>query len=377
MKICFLADGASIHTHRWVTPLIDRGYAVHVASYRPISHGVPGAEFVDLTKLSNTRKFRFLSWAWWLRGYLADLNPDILHAHQIQAAGWLGAMSRFHPFIVSSWGSDLLIEPHKSVLRRTLVRSVLKTSDRLIVPSRLVAQAAYDLGYPTSKTHLIPWGVETDIFRPNPDDRSATRQQLGFFPDTKVILSPRSLARLYNHDILLEAISALRSRIPNVLLVLLRYNIDPLTATRLEAQVTELGLEQHVRWLSPQTSAELAQLYRAADVVASIPSSEGYGFTVYEAMAAGCPTLITDLPVYTDELVDGVHTLKVPVRDVVATSQRLYQLLTDDSLARKLHARALDIAQAHNVSQRISQADALYRELTKQHAGQCPVGEAH
>jgi glycosyltransferase involved in cell wall biosynthesis len=291
----------------------------------------------------------------------------VLHAHQIQAAGWLGAMSGFHPLVVSSWGSDILVDPHKSVLRRTLVRIVLRASDRLIIPSQPMALAADALRYPKDRMRFIPWGVETDVFRPMPADRTETRQRLGIDPDVKVIFSPRGLAPVYNQDVLLNAVHGLIVRFPDVLLLLLRFNVDRQVAARLEAMVATLGLDKHVRWLPPQTPAEMAQLDRMADVVVSIPSTEGYGFSAYEAMAAGCPTLVSDLPVFAGELVDGVHTLKVPVRDVSATRQRLGEILGDDALRQTLRQRAFEVVRTHSVSLRVDEAELLYKELCGRH----------
>ena len=255
MKICLLANAASVHTRRWIDPLLDRGYHIHVVSYAPVADSIPGVDLVDLTKLTNVPKARFLYWAWWLRRYLADLQPDVLHAHQIQAAGWLGAMSGFHPLVVSSWGSDILVDPQRSIFRRTLVRLVLHASDRLIVPSQLMVQAANDLGYPKAKLRFIPWGVETDVFRSKPADSFATRQRLGIDPGTKVILSPRGLAPVYNQDVLLDAVQGLLSRFPDILLLLLQFNVDQRVAAGLEATVAALGLDQQVRWLPPQIPA--------------------------------------------------------------------------------------------------------------------------
>lgn len=363
MKICFLANGSSVHTQRWILPLRDLGHRIHLVSYARVLEAIPGVETVDLTRRTNAPKLRFVAWAWWLRQYLARIQPDVLHAHQVQAAGWLGAMSRYHPFVVSGWGSDILVEPHKSWLRRMLVNRVLQASDRLIVPSQPMAHAAIKLGYPAAKLRYIPWGIEAEVFCPTPMDRLATRRRLGVEEDAKVILSPRGIAPVYNQDILLEAIHSLPGRFPNLLLLLLRFNVDPSTAARLEAKVTALGLDPYVRWLPPQTPAEMAQLYRMADVVVSIPSSEGYGFSVYEAMAAGCPTLISDLPVFAVELTDGVHALKTPVRDVIATRERLRRLLNDTVLGQTMRQEAFAVVQAHHVSRRVAAAEALYREL--------------
>lgn len=363
MKLCIIANAASVHTRRWIAPLLECGYRVHLVSYACCSDSIPSVEITDLTRLTNAPKARFFVWAWWLRRYIKNIEPDVLHAHQIQAAGWLGAMSRFHPLVVSSWGSDLLLEPHKSMFRHALVQWVLRVSDQLIVPSTLMVRAAKELGYPEAKLRCIPWGVETEVFNSAPMDHMETRLRLGIDAHTKVILSPRGIAPVYNHDVLIEAVHDLTERFPSLVLLMLRFNVDPHVSARLESMIAEFNLDRHVRWLPPQTPSEMAQLYRMADVVVSIPSSEGYGFSVYEAMAAGCPTIISDLPVFNDELIDGVHTLKVPVRNPTATRQRLAELLDDATLRQILREQAFEVVKPHDVSHRVAATEEMYREL--------------
>jgi glycosyltransferase involved in cell wall biosynthesis len=366
VDLCYIADANSIHAKRWIEPFVRRGYNVHLLSYATIERRWSGVELVDLTRITNARKLRFVYWGWWIRRYLRRLQPDVLHAHQVQAAGWLGAMANYHPFIVSGWGSDILVEPHKSAFRRMLVKAVLWQCDRLTVPSQLMYDEAQSLGVTDAKLRLIPWGIETDIFRPTPNDHAATRTQLGIELDARVVLSSRKVSPLYNHDIILEAINAIRTKVPKLRLIQLCVNVDPVYLAKLKQVSTEYQLDGIVHWLPRQESiSDIARLYRMSDAVVSIPSSEGYGFTVYEAMASGCPTLISDLPVFKDELVDGFHTLKVPVRDAARTGQALVDLLVDDDLRRQLRHNALILCQEKGVRKRIEQTEALYQELVQ------------
>ena len=204
MKLCFIADANSIHTYRWLNPFIERGHQIYLLSYKPVKQSWTGLEeLIDLTQLTNVKKARFAYWGWWIRRYVRQIKPDILHAHQITGAGWLGAMANYHPFVVSAWGSDILIEPHKSAFRRLLLKSVLNRCDQLTLPSQLMYNAAQNVGVPDKKLNLIPWGVETDIFKPVPDDRLATRRRFGIDSDAKIILSPRGISNLYNIDVLI------------------------------------------------------------------------------------------------------------------------------------------------------------------------------
>jgi glycosyltransferase involved in cell wall biosynthesis len=244
-----------------------------------------------------------------------------------------------------------------------LVNLVLHRCDHLTVPSQAMYEAAQQLGFPTERLHLVPWGVDTETFQPAPNDRPHTRQALGLPLDAPVVLCPRAVARLYNLDILLTAAKAILPQYPDLCLVMVRFNVVAEHLTLLERQIAEEELQAHVLWLPAQeTEADMARLYRMADVVVSIPSWEGYGSTVYEAMACGIPTIISDLPVFRQELIDGVHALKVPVRDAALTGQALARLLTDCSLRQTLVENGLQICQRTSVQSRIAQVEALYQQ---------------
>jgi glycosyltransferase involved in cell wall biosynthesis len=363
MRLCFIADADNVHTRRWVTPLIERGHATAVYSYKPVTRPWDGVELTDLTQLATVPKVRFAFWGLWLRQRIRAWRPDVLHVHQLQGAGWLGVLAGFRPMVASAWGSDLLVEPGKSRLRRWLVEAVMRRSAVLTVPSTVLREAALALGVDERKVRVVPWGVETAVFRPEPDDRVETRRALGIPQDAPVVLSVRRLTSLYNHDVALEAVARTVRAVPRLRYVILRFTPDPGHAEEVEATVARLGLADVVQWIEGGQSMErMAQLYRASDATLSIPSSEGYGSSVYEAMASGCPVVMSDLPVFA-HLRDKAEALKVPVRDVARTSDALVRALLDHALAGRLRENALRIAAGHSVEARVEAAERIYRDL--------------
>jgi glycosyltransferase involved in cell wall biosynthesis len=365
MKLCFIANANNVHTYRWIAPLIQQKHTIYLVSPKPIERHWPGVEqAVDLTEIYNRPKSRFVYWGWWIRRYLQQINPDIVHSHQLVGPSWLAVMANYHPFVASAWGSDILVEPHKSALRRILLKLVLDRSDRLTVPSQLMYDAARSLGVPAAKVHLIPWGIETETFRPEPADREVTRGELGIPSNTTVVLCSRALSSLYNIDIAIEACKTVAENGRNVCLVLIRYHVNQDYFAELKELVHRHSLEQSVVWLPPRkTPREMSKLYRMADVTISIPSSEGYGSTVFEAMACGCPTIISNLPMFQNELQHQIHTLKVSVRDVNQTVNALENLLDNERLRRDLRDNGLRVARDMGVENRIRQTTELYDQF--------------
>lgn len=365
MNLLYIANANSIHTRRWIEPFVERGHNVHLLSYKSVDRPINDVNLVDLTEILNIPKARFVFWGWWVKRYIHRLQPDILHAHQVQAAGWLGAIAEYHPFVINGWGSDILVEPHRSPLRKLLTKLVLRRCDKLIVPSQHLYDSAKALGACDSILQLIPWGIDTQVFRPPSNGASVIRQELGIPPKAKVVLCPRGILPVYNIDIVIEAIYALiTTQNLELKLILLLKGVDQSYLSTLEQAISASELEDNVIWLPFQESrSSMAKLYQISDAVISIPSSEGYGLTVYEAMATGCPTLISDLPVFAKELVNEIHTLKVPVRDVTQTVQSLHRLLTDSKLQQRLQKNGFRIVQEKSIEERIEATNDLYEEL--------------
>jgi glycosyltransferase involved in cell wall biosynthesis len=109
----------------------------------------------------------------------------------------------------------------------------------------------------------------------------------------------------------------------------------------------------------------LPEIYRAADVVVSIPASDSSPRSVWEALACGRPVVVSDLPWARDELAPGGRALLAPL-DAESVSQAIGRVLDDDALASGLgaagHAFALAELDPTACTARIG---ALYRSVVE------------
>src|SRR5215217_5177500 len=66
---------------------------------------------------------------------------------------------------------------------------------------------------------------------------------------------------------------------------------------------------------------------------------EGFGIVLLEAMAAGLPVVVYDLPVFQEFLKDGEHGYVVAINDHAQMANRLLDLLQNDSLRHEISNR--------------------------------------
>jgi glycosyltransferase involved in cell wall biosynthesis len=90
----------------------------------------------------------------------------------------------------------------------------------------------------------------------------------------------------------------------------------------------------------------MASYYQAADVCVSVPSSDSSPRSVWEAMACGCPVVVSDLPWVRELITPDREAIVVPV-EAHAVAAGLRRVLGDDTFAAGLAGRGRALAAAH------------------------------
>jgi len=150
MKILLLADPASSHVVKWANGLHEKGLEVSifgVSAYDPTQYNdgikidlftIP--QFIKWQTIGNFLKATYLLALPRLRKKIKKFKPDIVHAHSVSSYGLLGALSGFHPFAASVWGSDIYNFPQKSDFFKKIIVYNLKKADMIFSTSKVMAE---------------------------------------------------------------------------------------------------------------------------------------------------------------------------------------------------------------------------------------------
>ena len=371
MKLCFIANADSIHTIRWVNYFAQQGHQVSLITDKPASVWARTTlsstiTLYDLTEYVNIRKIRYLLWLPTIKRLLKQIRPDVLHAHNISGAGWLGAFSGYHPFIITSHGSDLMLLSQKSWAHRTLSLYALHKVDHLSCVSKALQEKAISFGVPANKLTLIDLGIDTAIYYPAKDVKQL-RFKLGL-KNAPVILSIRAIQKIYNPLDIINAIPFILKKIPAAQFVIFTYNADAAMLVQLQDIIHGMGVTQSVHFVDKlSTEPEIADYYRAADVVVSVPLSDGTPKSVQESMACGAVPVLSDLPALHEWVQHEQEVLFVPTGENNALGKAITRLLTDGLLRQELSTNGINlIRQQFDSRIWMHRNEEMYKEIVEE-----------
>ncbi len=337
LRICVLGDLDGLHTQEWLRYFVQRGHDVHGVSYyapaRPLEgvrvHALravlpqkdglsfrrrmrPGATArlaqrlpIGLQRFANLVRYRRAG----LRRTVEEIAPDVLHAHYLVEHGLYGTAAGFRPYVVSAWGSDVLVEPQRSALNRALARFTLRRATLATANNRhMLREMVLKLGIERAYAQHIVLGVSRGFLEGAPASVNALPPEQGRSP---IVISTRSLdAPLYNIDVVLRAMARVRQTLPDArLLVVGEGRLRP----ELEALAQRLGLGDGVTFTGFVSLEELRRLLAGAEVFVSVPSSDGTSVALLQAMGAGSFPVVSDLPSQEELVEQGVRGFRVPV----------------------------------------------------------------
>jgi len=208
-------------------------------------------------------------------------------------------MLQDRPFVThfhGPWALESGVETNKSLAvkaKKWLETKVYQRSQQFIVLSQTFRDLLHqEYAIPLDKITIIPGAVDIDRFN-IPTAKNEARDKLGWSADRPIMFCVRRLAKRMGLENLVAAMQIVCQQYPHALLYLA--GKGELTST-LQAQITELGLDDNVNLLGYVADEELPLCYRAADFsLVPTVALEGFGLIVIESLAAGTPVLGTPI----------------------------------------------------------------------------------
>jgi phosphatidylinositol alpha-1,6-mannosyltransferase len=222
---------------------------------------------------------------------------------------------------------------------RQALRRIGDTTDVLTYVSKYTRTRFAAAFGPMAGLELLPSGVDTELFKPDPGAREEIRRRHDLGDRPTVVCVSRLVPRK-GQDMLIRTLPELRKRVPDVVLLLVGGGPYRKHLTQL---VADLGVEDNVVITGSVPWQELPAHYVAGDVFAMPARTRGKGLDVealgivyLEASASGLPVVGGNSGGAPEAVRDEVTGHVVDGRDVDQLRETLAALLADPVRARRM-----------------------------------------
>jgi glycosyltransferase involved in cell wall biosynthesis len=304
---------------------------------------------------------RGLGWLGRLRSLIRREGIDLVHAHSpVAAAGARlvagsrtrivytehNVWTRYHPATYAANLASFSRNDHVFAVSEMVRRSVRYPGPLRLLPMPPVETLHHGLD-PVAAT---PPAGETP--------RDTVLAELGIPADVQVVGSVANFKAAKDHATLLRAAALVHRTAPKVRFVLVGQGPLEADTRRLAA---ELGLHEAVAFAGFRTDVQ--RLVGAFDVFTLASAYEGLPIALIEAMALGCPAVVTRVGGTPEVVDDGVQGLLVPPRDPAALAGGLLRLLGDHDLRVSMGLAARSRALDFDIRKAVHRMEQIYAGL--------------
>jgi L-malate glycosyltransferase len=363
MRIAYLTNSIVIHDYRFLSKISEAGHELFLftfhdldnpdlADYNPYIHNDVIESIKNIKGLTIVRYFpiryfknRFLKVLFLLFHLIAgpylvrkkynEYQCDLIDAGYVQRDGIVAALAGIENFMLTTWGSDVLILPNKNKILELLTRFTYKRakliySDNEVVRSEVLRLCKIEKG----KAVVFPQlGIDTNNFCPDRFSKETLRV-LGCDKSDLVIVSTRNFEPVYNVLMLVDVINELRN------LVNVSFKVVLIgSGTQLETikkKIFGLGLEDYFVIPGYVPNDKLPSILASSDISVSTSLSDGTPLSMLEAMASGLPLVMTDIPSYYEWVSDGKNGFFVSLDSPRLMAEALAKLLESKELRKKM-----------------------------------------
>jgi len=289
---------------------------------------------------------------WALLRAIDRSEPDIVHVAllQMEILGGLASELKGIPWVFSEKSSEGAYPP---TIKNRLRVWIADHADAVVSNSQ-----AGDAYWSTRLDARVPRFVVPNVVPIEEIDRAeaAGPERTGLDPAQKLVLFVGRFSPEKNLEVLVRALRRVTVE-PGVVAVLAGTGPEE---TAIRSLVADLGLTDRVR-LPGYVDGAWGWIKRAS-VLASISLFEGRPNAVLEAMAIGCPLVVSSVPAHR-EMLDDQSARFVDPQDTEAVADALLEVLRDPVAAHARAACARRRAEAWSVMNVVREYDRVYRRI--------------
>ena len=250
------------------------------------------------------------------------------------------------------------------------IRAMMTISGRLAATALVMGPYLATVAAPFSRRVAIGryYGVDVDLYRPaSAGERVALRERLDLPRDAFLIVLSSRISHEKDPETVLQAVAFARARGLNAAVLNLSGGYREFLALAASTGVPDVS-----DWVLARPAAhpmkELADYYRAADLLVQGSLEEGLGFSPLEALACEVPVVASAVGGLAAHL--GPVAALTPRRDAVSMASAILQVASSPAMARAQARRGREYVVRHWSRTR---AFAELQQILAEAAGRAPV----
>lgn len=285
-------------------------------------------------------------------------KADILHLHGWISANFGRVAGRIAsvPTIIHEHGVDPKFPLSQRIADRTLsplthtAVAVSKSVRDFLTTKRSVDHR---------KIRIIYNGAPLSEFTPaDPEMVAQARKEFGIPPGSRVVGTIGRLDTQKGITHFIQAIPSILSAASDVHFLIVG---DGPKKEELKREAEQSGLAAKIKFTGHRLDVPVIQ--SMLDIQAFPSLWEGTPLTIFEAMAMGRAIVSTNVDGLGEVLVNGKSALVVNPADSKQLAEGILRLLSDQGLAEKLRAGAVEQSRNFDISQTVRNLESLYEEL--------------
>lgn len=252
------------------------------------------------------------------------------------------------PIYVTVHGTDIA---HPLKLYQFFILKALKRIDRVICVSNYLAKICDSKGI--KRTTVIPNGVDIDDFICDKNQINKAKEFVRFSLDQKkiILFNGRLIPRKGVESFLKNVFPKIMATNHDVVFLIAGYGKSRKNIIKI---IKEKKLENNVFLIGkiPMQGSALKEILNVAHVfvIPNIPiqnSVEGFGIVALEASAAGLPVVASRLDGLKESVADGQTGFLIKHDDYDTFSEKIIELLRNDSYREKFGIKAREYVRVH------------------------------
>lgn len=306
-----------------------------------------------------------------LRGRIPKQEFDVVHAHDVLSMIAVQSMTQKKVLTLHGYFARENIEFIKKEKDRAevfpfllqLEKEGMKDADYIVtVDQRLNDYVLSDFNWPVDKVTIMHNAVDTDTFKPIPEEQQRElKNGLGFREDHYIVFVPR---RLVEKNGVVYAVRALRA--------VKRQGIDLVVAgdgPERERIMAEASGDARLHLLGMVSHDKIVPYYQMADVIL-IPSVTSHGIqeatslAMLEGMACGKVVICSNIGGMKEIIRNMENGILVEEKQPAATAENIEKTIEDGELRAEIGRNAREyVVQNHSFTAHAARVAQIYREV--------------